>query len=99
MRRVVTQQNLEIHNPLLKGVEGILNILNGPDENEQIGLDVVERKIMRGGPDSYDVMDMNGGLVDNCIGVSQDATLSVKNFAASTTTGLAMLVRQASQQP
>lgn len=44
-------------------------------------------------------MDMNGGLVDNCIGVSQDATLSVKNFASSTTTGLATLVRQASQQP
>lgn len=77
------------------------NFISGPEEVEAIGLQLSERKRMRGGPDCYDIMDTEGGLKigekNAASELSLEAVLSNVDCAASPKTDLAMLAKQASQ--
>lgn len=61
------------------------NLDNGPEEDELDGLQITERKRMRGGPSTYEVMDTEGGLklkagVDD---VSMETHDSSKNLSVA----------------
>lgn len=76
----------------------------GPDEEELNGLNIIERKLMRGDPRVYDIMDTTGGLTRLKAGdtglvgnVQNEAALSEFDCATSSTSVLAKLAKQASQ--
>lgn len=75
----------------------------GPDEDELNGIELVDRKRMRGGPDSYEVMDIAGGLNKGIIRSNnsglKDDVLSELDCPTSSYSVLAELAMQASQQP
>lgn len=74
----------------------------GREDDELIGLHLTDRKRMRGGPESYEVMDTAGGLVtgpgNNKIVTNSDNTLSGTDCVLSFNNDLAKLATQASQQ-
>ncbi|WOG82416.1 hypothetical protein DCAR_0101580 [Daucus carota subsp. sativus] len=88
--------NLEV-----KGDNSNLNIEDGPDNDEMIGLQITERKRMRGGPDNYDIMDTPGGLAgaSDSIAVNKnnDGVLSDLDYTSSNNFQLAKLAQQASR--
>lgn len=76
-----------------------LNFESGPSEEELIGLHLVDRTRMRGGPNSYETMDITCGLgmfsekVENVN--DSDIALSGMDCSTSSSTKLAKLVKQA----
>ncbi|KAL1805925.1 hypothetical protein ACET3Z_028993 [Daucus carota] len=88
----------------LLGGKNNSNFNNGPEEEELIGLQVTERKRMRGDPDTYAIMDTEGGLAKESGGKGMenrnpDVVLSEIDCSTSSNSNLAKLARQASQQP
>ncbi|KAL1825757.1 hypothetical protein ACET3Z_012535 [Daucus carota] len=85
----------------LAGLDTFSNPVYGLDEEELIGLNLVERKRMRGGPEVYDIMDIAGGLkggeLSNTKDSKTEAALSGTDCATSSTNVLATLAMQASQ--
>lgn len=39
-----------------------MNFNNGPVDDDLVGMDITDRRRMRGGPDNYEVKDTTGGL-------------------------------------
>lgn len=80
-----------------------LNLIDGPEEGGLDGLQVTERKRLRGGPDNYEVMDTEGRLnyptIQAHILLNTDAVLSGTECAISSTSEMTKLANQASQQP
>lgn len=72
-----------------------LTIDNGPDNEEMDGLQISERKRLRGGPGNYDVMDTPGGLAkvadSELNNNSNDIVLSNQDYAMLNTSQLAQL--------
>lgn len=93
--------NTENNLTLSKGGKANSNLGDGPEEDELIGLELVERKRMRGGPTSYEHMDTEGGLRMEAGNkpniVNPDIVLSEMDCATSSPTELARLALQASQ--
>lgn len=81
-------------------MDTISKFFNGPDEDEKNGFVLIERKRLRGGTESYDIMDIEGGLKgevkDQISGKTPDAALSGLDCATSLKHDLATLVLQAS---
>lgn len=79
------------------------NFINGPDEEELIGLQLSERKRMRGGPNNFEIMDTAGGLTKDIMQEQITGTsgvdLSKMDCSSSSKLDLATLAMQASQQP
>lgn len=86
---------------LFKGGKANSNIDDGPEEDEFIGLELVERKRMRGGPTSYEIMDTEGGLRMEAGNkqniVNPNIVLSEMDCSTSSPIELAKLALQASQ--
>lgn len=82
------------------GLNNNTQLLIGPGEEENTGIKLVERKRMRGGLESYDIMDITGGLGGTPAGNNNEtlmeANLSNKDCAAPSITDLATLAKQAS---
>lgn len=76
---------------------------SGMEDEELIGLQLMERKRMRGGPDSYEVMDTAGGLKKDVQMTENkqitEVELSGSDCSTSPNILLAKLTRQASQKP
>ncbi|KAL1812803.1 hypothetical protein ACET3Z_022868 [Daucus carota] len=99
----VTKSSPEIasnKNTSIKGGASISNFENGPEEDELIGLELIERKRLRG---PNEVMDTEGGLPTDLAsrpkGCIPDVALSEMDCSTSSVTVLATLAQQASQQP
>lgn len=79
------------------------NSNNGPENNEFSGLQILERKRMRGGPGNYEVMDTEGGLKvmsgSQQVRHNTEVVLSEIDCATSSNIESAKLAVQASRQP
>lgn len=85
----------------VRGENSNLIFESGLDNEETTGLQITERKRMRGSPGIYDIMDTSGGLVgaSNSIGVHKDndVVLSELDCTSSENSQLAKLALQASR--
>lgn len=101
-RAFVNQEDLNSKKSSISAVGGnISDFLNGPEEEEQHGLHVVERKRMRGGPGQFETMDTEGRLRSGDVimrTINMEATLSGTDCVAFSKNDLATPAVQASQQ-
>lgn len=78
-----------------------LNYVNGPENDELIGLELADRKRMRGSPSMYEIMDTEGGfkavIQKEKQTVQLDGELSKMDCSSSSKNELATLAQQASQ--
>lgn len=86
-----------------QGAKKISNLNYGPEKDELNGLQLIERKRMRGGPNSYEVMDVEGGLKaitgEEQTSRKTEVDLSAIDCSTSSNNELAKLAQQASQHP
>lgn len=95
--------NVEDKNADSKEGKDNSNFGDGPEEDELDGLQIMERKRMRGGPDCFEVMDTIGDFQHgpgNMRGnTSTGVVLSEMDCSTPSESELAKLALQASQQP
>lgn len=100
-RDVVATESRDIsNNNKLAGFSTFSNAVYGPEENEDIGLKLDERKRRRGDPTSNSIMDIDVGLknteTQNILQLS-DSAISTKDLAVSSQSIPAKPVEQASR--
>lgn len=96
---LITEDNIQENS----GGKVDLNFIDGPEGDELIGLQILERKRMRGGPTNYETMDTAGGLQviakNKNIVSNSGVVLSAMDCLTPSHSEMATLAVQASQKP